>query len=70
MGGENNNNRAEDSLHFHEGLGTNAMKVTSVIEVAGLFILPSRHMIILPIETNKNTLGVTLGGNPYQPRLP
>jgi hypothetical protein len=74
-GGENNtNNRVEDSLQFHEGLGTNVMVGNFGHEAAeGSFILPSLHLIILPLEPNNNTLGtlgVSLGGNPWEPRLP
>jgi len=72
MGGEdNNNNRVEDSLQFHEGLGTNVMVGKFGHGGSGTFVYTAiTAMIILPLEPNNNTLVVTLGGNPWQPILP
>ena len=63
MGWEsNNNNRAEDSLQLH-ARGARNKRVVGVIgrcAAEGSVILPSLHLIILPVETN-NTLGGNLG---------
>jgi hypothetical protein len=62
MGWEsNNNNGVEDSLQLHgEARNKRAVGVIGRCAAEGSVILPSLHMIILPVETN-NTLGGNLG---------
>jgi hypothetical protein len=76
MGGENNNNnRAEDSLQFHDGIGTNVMVGKCGHRGGGGFvhttITAHDYFLLFCLWRQKTThWRVTLGGNPWQPRLP